>query len=186
MKTLKEKIKQIDPEGAKYAGTFLLKTAAVYAIWKAFTYSMEHVPALIPRWNSFRDGVGALLAKITEFFVVDLFGYAGHAEGRVMYVDGTPGIFIGNSCLGISAMAIFAGLIAVYPGKWKHKLWYIPLGMLLVQGSNLFRLVSLAIMQKHSSEAFVQFNHGYTYVIITYSFIFLLVVIWFNRLADKA
>lgn len=186
MKTLTEKIRKIDPEAARYAVFFLLKTVAVYAAWKLFTYCMEHVPALVPRWNAFRDGVGILLAKITFFFVADIFGYKGYAEGRAVYVEGTPGIYIGNSCIGISAMAIFAGLVAVYPGKWKHKLWYIPLGMLLVQGSNLFRLVSLAIMQKHSSEAFVQFNHGYTYVIITYSFIFFLVVLWFNRLAHKA
>lgn len=185
MSTLTQKLNNIDKKAALSAGLFLVKTAAVYAVWKAFTYAMEHIPALIPKWNAFRDDVGALLAKITGFFVVDVFGYPGKAIGRVLHVDGTPGIFIGNSCIGISAMAIFAGLILVYPGSWKHKAWYIPLGMVLVQASNVFRLAGLAIMQKYSSEAFVQFNHGYTYVIITYSFIFFLVVFWFNKLSHK-
>lgn len=185
MATLTEKIKSVDRQAARSALLFLVKTVAVYALWKAFTYSMEHVPALIPHWDLFRDAMGAGLANSTKFIVCDLLGYEGRAYGRVFQLEGTNGIIIKNSCIGLSAMVIFAGLIAVYPGRWKHKLWYIPVGMLLVQGSNLFRLVSLAIMQKYSSEAFVQFNHGYTYLIITYSFIFILVAWWFNKWADK-
>lgn len=183
--TLSEKIKSVDRKAALSAFIFLLKTVAVYAAWKAFTYTMEHVPVLIPYWDAFRDWCGAGLAKITEFIVCDILGYEGHAFGRNFAIEGTNGIAIKNSCIGVSAMVIFGGLIAVYPGKWKNKLWYIPLGMLLVQASNLFRLVGLAIMKKHSNEAFVQFNHGYTYVIITYSFIFILVAYWMNKWADR-
>lgn len=186
MKALIEKIRQIDREGFRDASFFLLKTAGVYAFWKVFVYAADNLSFLTPHWNAFRHSLGTLLAKICAFFVVDLFGYAGRPEGRALLIDGVPGIYIGNTCIGLSAMVIFTGLIAVYPGKWKHKLWFIPLGLILVQGSNLFRLVGLAIMQKYSSEAFVQFNHGYTYVLITYSFIFMLVVIWMNRLAEKA
>lgn len=185
MNALAAKFKNIDKEAAKAALFFIFKTAAIYALWKVFTYTMEHVPAFIPHWNAFRDATGELLAKVTAFIVCDIFGYRGGAIGRVFFIEGTNGIAIKNSCIGISAMAIFAGLIAVYPGSWKNKAWYIPLGMLLVQGSNLFRLVSLAIMQKYSSEAFVQFNHGTTYLLITYSFILFLVIHWFNKWADK-
>lgn len=185
MTTLTQKLKTLDREAAKSAIIFLLKTASVYIIWKLFTYTMEHVPALIPHWDAFRDSTGEMLAKITKFIVCDILGYRGAAYQRIFFIEGTNGIAIKNSCIGISAMVIFAGLIAVYPGKWKHKLWYIPLGMILVQASNVFRLVSLAIMQKYSSEAFVQFNHGYTYLIITYTFIFILVTYWMNKWADK-
>lgn len=185
MASLSHKLKSTDRKAALSAGLFLLKTAAVYLLWKAFTYSMEHVPALTPHWDAFRDTVGAWLAQAVRFVVCDLLGYEGRAYGRVFVIAGTNGIAIKNSCIGISAMVIFAGLIAVYPGRTVHKLWYIPLGMVLVQASNLFRLVSLSIMQKYSSEAFVQFNHGYTYLIITYSFIFLLVAYWFNKWADR-
>lgn len=183
--TVNQKIKSLDREGTKSAVLFLIKTAGVYVAWKAFTYMMEHVPALIPFWNAFRDWCGEILAKICRFIVCDVMGYTGWAVGRNFIIEGTNGIAIKNSCIGISAMVIFAGLVAVYPGKWKHKLWYIPLGMILVQASNVFRLVGLALMQKHSDEAFVRFNHGYTYVIITYSFIFLLVYWWMNKWADK-
>lgn len=185
MPTLSEKLKSIDRRAALSALYFLLKTAAVYVLWKLFTYTMEHVPPLSVHWDAFRDAVGGWLAQTTRFIVCDVLGYKGQAYGRVFQIEGTNGIIIKNSCIGISAMVIFAGLIAVYPGRWKHKLWYIPVGMVLVQASNLFRLVSLAIMQKYSSDAFVRFNHGYTYLIITYSFIFILVAYWFNKLAEK-
>lgn len=185
MTTLTQKLKTLDREATKSTLLFLAKTVLVYVVWKGFTYTMEHVPALIPHWNAFRDATGVCLAKVTAFFVCDIFGYRGAAYGRMFFIEGTNGIAIKNSCLGISAMAIFAGLIAVYPGKWKHKLWFIPVGMLLVQASNVFRLVSLAIMQKHSTQAFVDFNHGYTYLIITYSFIFILVAYWMNNWAEK-
>lgn len=185
MGNLSEKLKSVDKQAALASVFFLAKSGGVYLLWKGFTYLMENVPKLTPHWDAFRDFTGMILAKATYFVVVTLMGYEGQAYDRVFMIEGTRGIYIGNSCLGVSAMAIFAGLIIAYPGPWKRKLWYIPLGMLLVQGSNLFRLVGLALLQKHSTEAFVQFNHGYTYVIITYSFIFLLVVFWFNKLADK-
>lgn len=185
MSTLTQKIKSLDRQATLSAALFLLKTAGVYVLWKAFTYTMEHVPALTPHWDRFRDAMGNGLALSTRFIVCDLLGFEGQAYGRVFQLAGTNGIIIKNSCLGLSAMVIFAGLIAIYPGRWKHKLWYIPVGMILVQGSNLFRLAGLSIMQKYSSEAFVRFNHGYTYLIITYSFIFILVAWWFNKWAEK-
>jgi len=185
MATLSQKLKSVDRKAAWAAFLFLAKTAAVYLAWKIFTYTLEHIPALSVHWDAFRDATGAALAKTTKFIVCDIIGYNGGAYGRIFFIEGTNGIAIKNSCIGISAMVIFAGLIAVYPGRRKHKLWYIPLGMVLVQASNLFRLVGLAIMQKHSSEAFVRFNHGYTYLIITYSFIFILVAWWFNKWAEK-
>lgn len=185
MTTLTQKLRSVDRKAARAACIFLAKTAAVYLTWKIFTYTLEHIPALSIHWDAFRDATGATLARITKFIVCDILGYEGGAYGRVFFIEGTNGIAIKNSCIGISAMVIFGGLIAVYPGRWKHKLWYIPLGMVLVQASNLFRLVSLAIMQKHSSEAFVRFNHSYTYLIITYSFIFVLVAWWFNKWSDR-
>ena len=181
MATISQKLKSIDKPAAWSATLFLLKTATVYVTWKVFVFTLEHVPYLTPYWDTFRDGFGHLLAISTEYIVCDILGLDGQSYGRVFRIEGTNGIAIKNSCIGLSAMVIFAGLIAVYPGKWQHKLWYIPLGMVLVQCSNLFRLVSLSIMQKYSSEAFVQFNHGYTYLIITYSFIFMLVVHWLTN-----
>lgn len=185
MASLTQKIKSVDRKAARAVLLFLLKTVAVYLLWKIFTYSMEHIPALTPHWDAFRDRMGEGLAQTTRFIVCDLLGYEGQAYGRVFQIEGCNGIAIKNSCIGLSAMVIFAGLITVYPGPWKHKLWYIPLGMLLVQASNLFRLAGLAILQKHSSEAFVRFNHGYTYVIITYSFIFFLLLHWLNKWSNK-
>ena len=185
MATISQKLKSIDRPAAWSAAIFLLKTAAVYAIWKGLVFTLEHIPYLTPYWNSFRDAFGQFLATTTKFIVCDILGFQGHSYSRVFQIEGTNGIDIKNSCIGLSAMIIFAGLIAVYPGRWKHKLWYIPLGMVLVQCSNIFRLVSLGIMQKYSSEAFVQFNHGYTYLIITYTFIFMLVAHWFNTWADR-
>jgi exosortase/archaeosortase family protein len=185
MAIISQKLKSIDKPAAWSASLFLLKTVAVYAMWKSCVFTLENVAFLTPYWDAFRDSFGHFLAITTEFIVCDVLGFEGRSYDRVFLITGTNGIAIKNSCIGLSAMAIFAGLIAVYPGKWKHKLWYIPLGMILVQASNLFRLASLSIMQKYSSEAFVQFNHGYTYLIITYSFIFMLVVHWFNKWADR-
>lgn len=164
---------------------YLLKLLFVYLLWKAFTFTMEHVSFLTPHWNSFRDWFANILVDISVFFIKLTTGLEVETFHRVLRIPGTRGMYIANSCTGIPAMVIFAGIILSYPGKLKHKLWYIPLGMILVQASNVFRLVGLAILQKYSTEDFVRFNHGYTYLILTYSFVFWLVLLWMNRLSEK-
>jgi exosortase family protein XrtF len=101
---------------------------------------------------------------------------------RVVGVDGTGGLWIGDNCNGIALFALFAGFILAYKGKVKHKVIYIALGIISIELLNVFRIVGLAILDTHS-RAWTEFNHTYTFNIIIYAYIFMLWMIWANKIS---
>lgn len=133
--------------------------------------------------------------ETTDLFVIDitifiskwlleLFGYLVFTGvERVIGVDGTGGLWIGDNCNGIALFALFAGFIIAYKGKIKYKIIYILFGIISIEFLNIFRVVALAILDTHS-RAWTEFNHTYTFTIIIYGYIFLLWMIWVNKISD--
>lgn len=102
---------------------------------------------------------------------------------QVMGIDGSNGVWIGGPCNGITLMFLFAVFVIAYPGSIKNKLWYIPLGIIAVHALNIIRIVALAIIALHDPYS-LDFNHTYTFTFIAYSFVFMLWMIWVNKLAE--
>lgn len=157
---------------------FMARMALSYVLWKGYVA----ITYLIPELNAARNAFNVWMGKLN----VDFLGMVAKAvgeeqvrqEGIVIYLEGTRGLAIEDHCLAIPATVIFSLLIVLFPGRLRQKAWFLPVGVLLVQASNLFRLTGLMFMQRYSSSAFYAFNHSYTYVFITYGLIFLLFVGW--------
>jgi exosortase family protein XrtF len=114
-------------------------------------------------------------------FILELLGYAVFTgTERVIGVDGTGGLWIGDNCNAIALFALFAGFIISFPGSWKKKLLYIPIGIVIIEILNVLRVVALAMLDTYSRK-WTEFNHTYTFTIIIYGCIFLLWIIWVNR-----
>jgi len=96
---------------------------------------------------------------------------------RVAGIDGTTGVWVGDPCNGISLFALFIIFVVAYPGKWKHRLWFIPIGLLSIHLLNAVRIASLAIVLKYHPE-WLNFNHDYTFTILVYSWVFFLWYTW--------
>lgn len=104
---------------------------------------------------------------------------------RVIGIDGTGGLWIGDNCNGIALFALFTWFIVAYPsGKWWQKLVYIVIGISIIQFLNILRIVLLAILDT-KSRAWTEFNHTYTFTIVIYGVIFLLWIVWVNKTNKK-
>jgi len=103
---------------------------------------------------------------------------------RLIGIDGSGGLWIGDSCNGIVLFALFTGFIVSYKGNWRYKTVYIALGIISIELINVLRLACLAIIDTHS-RALTEFNHTYTFTIIIYAYIFMLWIIWVNKFAQK-
>ena len=101
---------------------------------------------------------------------------------RIVGIDGTLGVWIGDPCNGFSLFALFLIFMITYPGPWKQKLWYIPAGLLAIHIINVLRIVALTIILDVKPE-WLDFNHNYTFNIIVYSFVFFLWYIWAKKFA---
>ncbi len=118
-------------------------------------------------------------------WILELFNYnVFTGEDRLIGIDGSGGLWVGDNCNGIAMFALFTGFIVAYKGNWKLKIVYILIGILCIELLNIFRLVGLSILDIHS-RAWTEFNHTYTFTILIYGFIFLLWILWVNKFSKK-
>jgi exosortase/archaeosortase family protein len=123
------------------------------------------------------------LLLLSQFYL-KIIGYNSIIIGNKIQIIGAKGLHIIYGCLGISHIALFTGLIISYPGKIINKLWYIPLGILIIDIVNAFRLsmftLAIARIPEHA-----ELIHYYVTRITIYLSIFFMWIIWIRFFSLK-
>ena len=161
----------------KKAAEFVFKIAAVYIGWKLFSHFFFNAPVFV----NFKNQLGEATAFVAylmlkPFFLQDVMVYP-----RTIMLAGARGIYVADLCLAIPSMVIFTAFITIYSGKAIHKLWFIPAGLLGIFLINSLRIASLAYIQRYSTVEVFNFTHNYAYVVLVYSFIFLMIKLWMDK-----
>lgn len=102
---------------------------------------------------------------------------------RITDFETSHGTWIGEPCNGLKVMGLFAIFIIAFQGSWKDKLWYIPMGAILIHLSNAIRVSALTIIEATHPE-YLDFNHNVTFQILIYGIIFGLWYIWVARFSN--
>ena len=144
-----------------------------FVIKKYTYYDQKFIGHII----SMADSVLKFLGYTTFYVLQD-------RDVQVVGIDGSGGVWVGSNCNAISLFALFAVFVLAYPGHQKSKIWYIPLGIVLIHILNLARVISLAVIAFYSPLS-LNFNHTYTFTFIVYAFIFLLWMVWVNKFSNK-
>jgi exosortase/archaeosortase family protein len=163
---------------------FAIKMVFVYAGWRTFKYFSETQPDFLwGSWDWFKELIGVDLIRWTAL-ILSSMGYPLVHHGRLIVVDGYSGIYASDLCLGIPPLVIFTGFILSFGNNHKARLWFIPLGLIVIYITNILRMVALVLVQVHQG-AYFRLAHDYVYLILTYGFIFIMVMWWMNSLAFK-
>jgi exosortase family protein XrtF len=123
-------------------------------------------------------------------FLLSFFGYVPvltiATEEVVIDVEGSTGmgVWVGEPCNGLALFSLFVIFIIAYPGKWKYKAWYIPLGIIAIHLINIVRVSILTLIAKDHAE-YLDINHNYTFTILVYSFVFVLWYWWSVKWSKK-
>ena len=113
--------------------------------------------------------------------ILEWMGYVVEKNSdRMVYIKGTPGLFMGDSCNGISLFALFGIFIVSFPGKILSKIIFIPAGILFIHLLNILRVTALCVIETYSY-SMTEFNHTYTFTILIYGFIFGMWLFWINK-----
>jgi exosortase/archaeosortase family protein len=157
--------------------TFLFKALGLYILWY-IVYEL---------WLHPIEKLDIAVIKLTLKCSTAILNIAGYhtfsGSDRLMGIDGTNGLWMGDNCDSVELCALFAGFILAFPGNWVKKSWYIPIGLTAIFLLNVVRMILLAIIQKNMAEKWLKFNHTYTFTIIVYLFIFLLWYYWIKKLS---
>ncbi|TGE27295.1 exosortase X [Hymenobacter metallicola] len=160
---------------------FLLLAVGFYVLW---FFGYEQWLAVDGRLDA------ALSANITAASAggLRLLGYDSAVHGLDPYLlllNSQPVVHVGNPCNGLVLYALFTAFVLAFPGPWRRKLWFIPLGIVVIYLINIVRVGALALNHLYSHQT-VDFNHHYTFTFVVYGFIFLLWMLWARRLASPS
>jgi exosortase family protein XrtF len=149
---------------------FLGKMLTAYAAWYVL-YDLWLLPdGRLDAWvsHSVAEVSGRLLSA---------FGADPAVQGRTVALSGVPGVRIADGCNGLSTIGLFVGFVVAYPGRWKRRLIFLPLGMAAIYGTNVGRIATMAVVQKYWPAAFGPL-HGFGLTTIFYVAVFALWVLW--------
>lgn len=165
---------------------FIINVLLVYAVWKMLFFLFNREGTFLNQyWVAFTNWFAFITIKPAALILRHLLGYTLAYNPRNIIISGTPGFFLANHCLGVSVCVIYSGFIAAYKGPVKHKLWYIPFGIVCIYAINVVRLVALGITEVCCYEQFFELAHTRVYLLMSYGMFFLLIFGWMNHWAQK-
>lgn len=151
---------------------FLGKLLLFYFLWNGF------VP------NSIGDGIITTNLADAGTFALQLAGLQAHkvtvATGIAIYIDQHPLLIIGPICNGVDFFGLFTCFVLAFPARWKHKAWFLPLGIFTIHLLNVIRIVLLSFNCWYSRQTF-DFNHKYTFIVVVYGVMLVLWMMWAKR-----
>lgn len=95
------------------------------------------------------------------------------------WIQNPPSFFVNESCSGLKQFFQITILFLLFPGPWKHKLWYIPASILVMHFVNIFRIIMLSIIIVYWPDHW-RFLHDWVLRPFFYVVLFAEWVIWVN------
>lgn len=103
---------------------------------------------------------------------------------NTLWLNGNSYIIVSEGCSGFKQDYQLLGLFLLYPGPWKHKLWYIPTTFFVMHLTNILRIVILTIILNYQPENW-DFWHEWIMRPFYYVVIFFIWVGWNEWLRKK-
>lgn len=109
---------------------------------------------------------------------LNFVGYTLNFEpNNILRFENGNAVRIVWACSGIKQAYIFFFLIALYRGPLSKKLWYIPLGILVIYLFNLFRITVITAIV-HSYPQWFDLVHEHLFKYLFYAMIFGMWILW--------
>ncbi len=174
------KLKQIRYE--KYAfildvGLFMVITYLFHKIWWQYSTEIKSV-ALV------RDTAEWLARRVfeTSFWIIRHTFDTNVAEeaANTLRFSNWGWITVNESCSGLKQFYQILALFVLFPGPIKHKLWFIPMSILIMHVTNVMRIVVLGMVTLWLPD-YWQFSHDWILRPFFYVVLFLLWVWWVEK-----
>lgn len=95
----------------------------------------------------FKQSQWVLQALGTDVSFFDELTILGKPWKNVIYYAENNGfVAVNRSCSGLKQLYQWLFLMLLYPGPWKQKAWFIPLGLVIVHIVNVFRIISMTFV----------------------------------------
>lgn len=186
LKRIKELYKDPKYTSTIDVGLFILLIFSfhfLYLGWQATNYFP--IAGLIARLF---DSASELLFNqscwvLEHIFNIDIIT-KDHIIGLMNKHDTYSFINVAPECTSLKQWLHWLFLMLLFPGPWKHKLWYIPMGLVVIEFINVVRVVGISLCMIPFPNHFA-FFHNYFFKTLFYLFIFIMWVVWVEKFLHK-
>ena len=151
--------------------------------FRFWAYDLHYAPlqnAVAPIYEFLTE----LLFRNSIWALKHLTNYEFSTQGRDIFIGpGFVGVHYG--CSGLKQFLEWIVLMVIFPGPWKHKAWFIPMGLVIIHLVNIFRISGLSVLLNYYPEHW-KFTHDYIYRPFFYVVMFFLWVWWVEKFRNKA
>ncbi len=120
----------------------------------------------------FLDVTGVNVTAFDELTIADVV-----RKNVFICAENSGFVYVNHSCSGLKQFYQWFFLMLLYPGPWKHKLWFFPMGILIVHLVNVFRIVGMVFVTMYLPQ-YWDFIHDWVMRPFFYVVMFLLWVWW--------
>ena len=113
-----------------------------------------------------------------DFFTKDQSIWFMNNEGTYSAVAVAP------ECTSLKQWMHWLFLMLIFPGPWKHKAWYIPLGLVIIEFINVVRVVGIILFLRPFPHDFA-LAHDVIFKIMFYLVIFLMWMLWVEKFTRR-
>ncbi len=130
-----------------------------------------------------------ILFEQSVWIVQNLFGVDITTQGQTIFfstLNNQQGfVAVDPGCTSLKQWVHWIVLMILFPGPWKHKIWYIPAGVVVIHFVNLVRITGLVATTIPFPLHF-DFFHNYIFKTFFYFMIFVMWVIWVEFFRNKS
>lgn len=161
----------------------LIEVGIFAVITLVFHYLWWHgLKSFLLDFAAFKDMEAWLAHQVfvsSAWIVEDVLNYNISTEGNTIFIDKGYVAVLG-SCSGLKQFYQWTVLMLLFPGPWKHKLWFIPSGIIVINIVNILRIVILSLIVVYWPQQW-DFIHEWVLRPFFYVVIFAMWVIWVEK-----
>ena len=160
---------------------FIAITYVFHMVFRYYASEIMSIPFILASGNWLADAVYGVSLWINQ----NIIGMEIVTRpGNQMWFKNGHWIYVNSSCSGLKQFYQVLILFVLFPGPWKHKLWFIPFGFLVMFATNVFRIVVLSLIMAWRPE-YWDFSHTWILRPFFYVVLFALWVLWVEKFRKK-
>ena len=173
-------LKTLQP--VKYVGLFAFLLLSFHYLYKYWSGPLAFYP-VATQVDQLFNWASLLLFNQSQWVLDNILhiNYYITQENQAIHLQANNGqwvyVMVSPGCTSLKQWMHWLFLMLLFPGPWKHKLWYIPLGLIIIEWVNVIRVVGLTLALKPFPTQF-HFFHDYIFKTFFYLMIFIMWVIW--------
>ena len=162
---------------------FIVITLVVHFSYRYWANTAHYRP-IENLMNAAHDKMADVVFAQSAWFIDHVLRIPFSTDERTFLFENNGFIVINHSCSGLKPILQYIILMLIFPGPWKHKAWFIPMGVVIVHLTNLFRISGLAVVTITIPE-YWDFAHDNIFRPFFYVVIFSLWVWWVEKFRAK-